>query len=391
MNQLNDVLDTSVLLRLLRGHGGAKSYHRLVAKFSGNLEEAALCLSKKIWKERPDDHLRNIRKNVECELESLSEEGINIITHRSVEYPTLLRHICGDSPPILYYKGDINIIHGPCVAMVGTRTASAAGKKIAHDLSCAIGRGGYKTVSGLAIGIDTSVHRASLFEKCKTIGVLGSGIKNIYPYQSKDLCSNIVDSGGLILSEFDPNEEPKHYNFPCRNRIISGLSIAVIVVEAGLRSGTMITVGHALSQGREVFAVPGSILDRNSDGTNFLLKTGARIITSVESLLSDLDGLRTNIENVSSGFLHQADMFEEYSELKEKEEDDLSNDLSDEKLLALISYAPVSVDFLAWDLGVDVKKISEIIGRLELSELVVRTESGLFIRPVASISVSPVP
>ena len=199
-------------------------------------------------------------------------------------YPNKLKLIY-DPPELLYCLGDIRLLNEPSIAIVGTRNASNYGKRIAYNLSQELSKRGVTIISGLASGIDSYAHEGAFKNVGKTIAVLGSGIDVIYPKENEDLYKSIIKNGGLIVSEFPLGTKPEKDNFPKRNRIISGLSDGVVVVEAKKKSGALITADLALEQGRSVFAVPGNIDSQNSEGTNNLIKEGAVPVTSYLDIL----------------------------------------------------------------------------------------------------------
>ena len=214
--------------------------------------------------------------------------GINIITLQCSEYPTLLKTIY-DPPPVLYIKGQPLRIDGPTIAVVGSRRSSEYGRVAAERISAQLAQLGVTVVSGLARGIDTMAHKGVLStDSGYTIAVLGCGVDHVYPPENIGLYKAISERG-TIISEYPPGTLPAAGNFPARNRIISGLSHGTLVIEAGLKSGALITVDCALEQGREVYALPGNISSQFSTGTNKLLKEGAKLITSVEDILEDLN------------------------------------------------------------------------------------------------------
>ena len=206
-------------------------------------------------------------------------------------YPDLLRHI-PDKPKNLYLRGDAKILDTPGFGIVGTRKASLYGKdatiKIASDLS----RAGFTIISGLAMGIDTIAHETALNNKGKTIAVLGSGIddSSIFPRVNILLAKRILDNGGLIISEYPVGDPGYKSNFPERNRIISGLSLGVLVVEANDRSGSLITARHALEQNKDVFAIPGSIFSKGSIGPNRLIQKGAKLVSESSDIIEEYEG-----------------------------------------------------------------------------------------------------
>ena len=205
-------------------------------------------------------------------------------------YPPLLRHIF-DPPPLLYVLGNIEVLTNDCIAVVGTRAYTEYGKRCAQDLTRTIGRGGLSIVSGLAVGIDSIAHLAALEEHVPTIGVLAGGLleHRWYPPQNKKLAKRILDEGGVLISEQAPDVRAQTFTFPKRNRIISGMSKGVLVVEGDIKSGTMVTAQCAIDQNRDVFAVPGSIYAKKSQGTNYLIQKGAHVVTKGEDVLEVYD------------------------------------------------------------------------------------------------------
>jgi DNA processing protein len=225
----------------------------------------------------------------DAELERLESMGAVVLTWESEGYPERLREV-GDAPPVLYVLGEITAADAWAVAVVGTRRSTAYGREVTARLSAGLAEAGISIISGLAKGIDTAAHNAALDAGGRTIAVLGSGLDVIYPAENRNLARRIVEGGrGAVVSDYPPGTQPDAMNFPPRNRIIAGLSLGVLVVEAGEKSGALITVTFALEQGREVFAVPGPITSRMSDGPNNLLKRGAKCVTSVDDILEELD------------------------------------------------------------------------------------------------------
>jgi len=213
--------------------------------------------------------------------------GLQILTLLSPSYPPLLKSIY-DPPPVLYCLGSPLQSDHPAIAVVGSRRSSEYGRMAARKISCELAGLGVTVVSGMARGIDAMAHKGALDTKSGyTIAVLGSGVDYIYPAENAALYRSILRNG-TIISEFPPGTAPAPGNFPARNRIVSGLSYGVLVVEAGLKSGALITVDCALEQGREVYALPGNISSPFSQGTNKLLKEGAKMVTSAEDILEDL-------------------------------------------------------------------------------------------------------
>ena len=276
---------------IVRGIGPAR-FQALLDHF-GDVEAA--------WR-APADELKRAgldRRSVDSLLEtrnkiSLDDEmgrieraGVHVLTWQDDAYPPQLRHI-HSPPPVLYVKGELRSEDEWAVAVVGTRRATVYGKEATRTLASDLARNGVTIVSGLARGIDAQAHRAALEAGGRTIAVFGSGLDIIYPSEHKKLAQAVVENGALI-SEYALGTPPEGSNFPPRNRIISGLSLGVVIVEAGVRSGALITADFAAEQGREVFAVPGNIFHRGSQGTNRLIQQGAKLVLSVEDVLEELN------------------------------------------------------------------------------------------------------
>ena len=204
-------------------------------------------------------------------------------------YPEPFRSL-SEPPFLLFAAGDLELLRAPAVAFVGTRSPSTYGRAAAIELAGGLARAGYAVVSGMARGIDTEAHQAALAEGGPTVGVLGHGIDSVYPPENRALFRQVRERG-LLLTEFPPGERPKAGNFPRRNRLIAALSRAVVVVEMGLKSGAQHTVGYALERGLDVMAVPGPIGAPTSAGTNQLIRDGARMVTSAEDILEELEGV----------------------------------------------------------------------------------------------------
>lgn len=223
---------------------------------------------------------------IERELELIHKYGCQVITLYDAAYPSHLKQI--DTPPlVLYVKGELVPEDTLSISFVGSRDAKDYGRKVSYRLSYQLAQRGLTVVSGLARGIDTAAHRGALEAGGRTIAVMGNGLSLIYPATNKDLAEKITESGALV-SEFPMGAKPKPRNFPRRNRIISGLTLGTVVVEASNRSGALITARLAGEQGREVFAVPGEIFSELSMGTHKLINNGAKLINTVDDLLNEL-------------------------------------------------------------------------------------------------------
>ncbi|RLC37345.1 DNA-protecting protein DprA [Candidatus Falkowbacteria bacterium] len=223
-------------------------------------------------------------------IEKLKNENIKVLTLEDRKYSKLLSEIY-DPPPLLYYKGEFKKNDEFTIGVVGTRKFSSYGQRVVEAIVKDLAINNITIVSGLALGIDSLAHNATLDAGGRTIAVLGTGIdkQSIYPSSNRYLADKIISSGGVVLSEFPLGTPPLRHHFPQRNRIISGLSVGVLVIEAGEKSGALITARHALDQNREVFAIPGNIYSSVSIGPNNLIKEGAKAIASAKEILETLD------------------------------------------------------------------------------------------------------
>ena len=289
------------------------------------------------------------KTDIDQELEKLAAEKIRISAIIDDDYPRLLKKI-KNPPCLLYYKGDLQSVDNPLLAIVGTRKTSPYGRQAAHQISSDLIKSGLGIASGLALGIDTISHNAAIESGGITVAVLGSGLdrQNFYPQQNRALAEKIISSGGAVISEYPPGTEPFHYNFPGRNRIISGLSIGVLIIEAPLKSGALITAEYARDQKRKVFALPGNIYSKNSEGTNDLIKKGgAKLITDYSDILAEL-----NLENakIREGRVQQV----------------LPLSQNEKMLLKFLSSDPIHIDQLAKHSGMDLSAVSSTLSMLEI-------------------------
>ena len=231
---------------------------------------------------------REFHAKAENELERVKALGGDVLILDDGSYPALLREI-DDPPPVLYVKGDWQAcFEQPCIGVIGSRMCSTYGVNASEMLSRDLASRGITVVSGLARGIDTAAHRGAMDGKGKTIGVIGTGIDSVYPKENNGLVREILASGGCIVSQFPLGTPPLKENFPYRNRIISGLSLGVLIVEASERSGSLITARLAMEQNREVMAVPGNITSGNSFGTNYLIKSGAKLVQQWQDVVAEM-------------------------------------------------------------------------------------------------------
>ena len=285
----------------------------------------------------------------DVEMERLLESGINAYTWHDEEYPARLKEIY-DLPPVIYVKGNLIPDDERSIAVVGTRGPSYYGKQVAERLVYDIAGAGVTIVSGLARGVDGISHRAALDAGQRTIAVLGSGLDIIYPREHTNLSERIVDNGALV-SEHALGTRPDARNFPRRNRIMSGMTLGTLVIEAGARSGALITARQALEENREVFAVPGRIYDDNSKGTNRLIReSAAKLVTKYEDVLEEL-----NLSAVAQQ-IEMAALFPE--------------DESEAELLRHINFEPVHVDEVCRNSGRSAPDVSSTLAMMELKGLV---------------------
>lgn len=294
------------------------------------------------------------KANVEDRIfKKLKAENAFIVTIYDDSYPKKLKQIDG-APYVLYCKGSLKNIDNVSIAVVGSRKATAYGKWTADKLTTDLAELGVNIVSGLAAGIDTVAHKTALKSNAKTVGVIGCGIDLIYPKFNEHLYKEIEEKGGAVITEYTFNTKPLPYNFHDRNRIISGLSDGVLVIEAQEKSGTLITAGHAANQGREIFAVPGNIDSLYSKGTNSLIKDGAKVTTSVEDIIEEIPELREIVKLKHSKI-------------------DLST-LSDEEILIVecLKSGCVSVDEICENTNLDSGTILSLLTFLEMKNAVLQ-------------------
>lgn len=250
----------------------------LALKFKVKMHVAVTVSENKALLERCDYYREAVSEARRC--------GVDIITYVDDEYPMCLKEIY-DAPVVIFIKGGLLKKDKKAIAIVGSRHPTAYGKKVAYNLGKELAQQGFTIISGLASGIDAASHLGALDGGGRTLAILGTGLDVCYPKSNKKLFMQIIESGAA-LSEYPVGTEARPYHFPQRNRIISGLSCGVVVVEAGLKSGTMITVNHGLEQGKQIFAVPGNIYNSMSKGTNQLLRNGAAIVTEIKDILNEL-------------------------------------------------------------------------------------------------------
>ncbi|MDC9729447.1 MAG: DNA-processing protein DprA [Methyloprofundus sp.] len=296
---------------------------------------------------------------IKADLVWLAQENNHAILYSDANYPQQLKEIA-DPPPILFARGDIDLIHFPQIAIVGSRNPSQSGLQIAYEFAESLANSGFTITSGLALGIDAASHKGALSAQGATIAVTGTGLDRVYPAAHKSLATDIAATG-VILSEFPPGTLAKANHFPRRNRIISGLCMGLLVVEAAQKSGSLITARMALEQNREVFAIPGSIYNPLARGCNALIRQGAKLVETTQDILEEL------APHINDRPLPQ--QMEKAAE---------TNPLSTEqqKLLNHIEFSPTLIDQLVLTTQLSVDNISSHLLILELQGYISPTHGG---------------
>jgi DNA processing protein len=348
-------------LRLARSEQiGPANYRRLIHRFGSAGEALARLpeLAKRGGRTRP--LVAAPVNEIETELADAAKLGARYVFVNEPAYPPALAAI-EDAPPCLILLGDESRLALPCVGIVGARNASGNGQKLARDLAQGLAAAGWCVVSGLARGIDGAAHRGALVAgpgKAGTIAVVAGGVDNVYPQENAALRERILESG-LVVSEMPPGFKPRDIHFPRRNRIISGLSKGVVVVEAALRSGSLITARMAGEQGREVMAVPGSPLDPRCRGTNRLIREGAALIEDAEQILEVLSGLRH----------HSIEVEQPLSEIDQPIEFAVDSDVDKTRrdVLGRLGPSPIAVDELLRQCQSSPPVIGQVLLELDLA------------------------
>jgi len=297
-----------------------------------------------------------IRERARLALEWLQVPGQHLVMWDEPSYPALLAELA-DAPPLLFVAGDPTLLERPQLAMVGSRRASRPGLDTAHSFARSLARGGFVVTSGLALGIDGAAHQGALDADGHTVAVLGTGLQCLYPARHKRLARDIVERGGALVSELPLDSPPQAANFPRRNRIISGLSLGVLVVEASPSSGSLITARLAAEQGREVYAIPGSIHHPGAKGCHQLIRDGATLVESIEHILEALRG---------------------WQQVPFAEPASTASPGATHPLLALLYAAPHSSEALAHAAGWPLPEVLAALTELELDGLVA-CEAGLWV------------
>ncbi len=309
------------------------------------------------------------------ELEMVKKSGGDVLILDDGSYPYLLREIA-DPPITLYVKGDWQAcFDAPSIGVVGSRRCSTYGENASTFLARDLAERGICIISGLARGIDSAAHRAAIEGKGRTIAVLGTGINQIYPKENARLVEQILESGGAIVSQFPLETPPIPENFPYRNRVISGLSLGVLVVEASERSGSLITARLAMEQDREVFAVPGNISSKNSFGTNYLIKSGAKLVQQWQDVVLELPA------EISASIIPPK--IDEKINVKSKQPDSIPADLTEaeKKIYTLLALdEAIHVDILVESSALSVSEVSNALLGLDLRDLIRELQGKTYVR-----------
>ncbi|MGB5539249.1 MAG: DNA-processing protein DprA [Gammaproteobacteria bacterium] len=348
---------------------GAVLFHRLLdrlenpaailAASSGELGSLGLPSEAIDALRRPD------LRAIERDLEWAQQTGNHIMTCRDPRWPILLSQL-PDAPPLLYIHGNVNLLGEPQLAMVGSRNPTPAGEQTARDFARHLSATGLIITSGLALGIDAASHQGALDAEAPTIAVMGTGLDRVYPARHRDLARAIARDGALV-SEFPIGTPPLAENFPRRNRIISGLSIGTLVVEAALRSGSLISARYATEQGREVFAIPGSIHNTLARGCHALIRQGAKLVETAQDIIDELGPLAGACQPVTAA---------------DPAEPGQPRVLADDylQLIEVIGFDSTSIDRLVTVSGLTPAEVSSMLLQLEMDGYIASSPGGIYSR-----------
>ncbi|MEQ1767713.1 MAG: DNA-processing protein DprA [Methylotenera sp.] len=359
----NEPVEKSLWIALSSIHGlGSQTFCQLLKTF-GNPCNVFSASYKQLKEVVPENIALEITKGIDDDALKdsqywLAQDHNHLVTLADPDYPKALFEI-QDPPPFLYAKGNLSLLNMPSIAIVGSRNASVQGEKNAEAFAQGLCGFGLCIVSGLALGIDGAAHRGALAANGATIAVVGTGLDIVYPAKHRDLAHQIVERG-LIVSEFALGTPSKPQNFPKRNRIISGLSLGCLVVEANLQSGSQITARLSAEQGREVFAIPGSIHSPMSKGCHQLIKQGAKLVDSLQDIVEELD-LAASTQTIS-----------ESNEIAENQAN------TKNVLIPLMGYEPISLENIVRLSGLTVSEVSSMLMLLELEGSVASLAGGKY-------------
>jgi DNA processing protein len=308
--------------------------------------------------------ISNWKKNIdiEAELKLADKAGVKILIRDDAEYPPQLKEL-PDAPLCLYVRGNAALLSEKSIAIVGSRRITLYGKRMAQHLAASAIYAGWPIISGLAFGVDAAAHNAVLDAGGKTVAVLGGGLARLFPQEHVPLAKRIIMSNGAVISEFPMEFPPNKRSFPMRNRIISGLSLGTIVVEAGTSSGALITAKFALDQNRLVFAVPGEADNPQARGCNQLIKDGAKLVETIDDVLEEFEFL-PGMERKC------ADEAIKNGKEEKKTSFDLKFDEDELKILSLLSEGEKNADVLSFESGISAGKLMALLSRMEMKRLI---------------------
>ncbi|MBL7002943.1 MAG: DNA-protecting protein DprA [Gammaproteobacteria bacterium] len=349
---------------------GSISFFSLVEYFQNDIQQLFKASTDSLnqigLNKRQIDSIKNIDWLKVDEAQNWAQqENHHIITFADNNYPDLLQEL-PDRPPLLYLSGNADLLNSPQIALVGSRTATPTGIQTARHFSAYLAQNGLTITSGMALGIDTASHLGALDVNGNTIAVTGTGLDRIYPSKNKALAYQIFEQG-LLVSEFSLGTSPSKSNFPRRNRIISGLSVGTLVIEATEKSGSLITAYQAIEQGREVFAIPGSIHNPHAKGCHKLIKNGAKLVDQASDIIEELGSLFGYMANLEK---------QELTPIKDSEQLDTEY----QHLLEQIGYDGMSIDEIVFRSGLTIDKVSSMLLILELKDHINTVPGGLYAR-----------
>jgi len=357
-------------LRLLRSRRvGPVTFHRLIDEY-GSAQNALDALPKMARDAGVDGYKICPASVIDAEIKAAKVVKARLLCLGDVHYPPLLAQL-KDAPPLLWFLGDSKILRSPIIALVGARNASSLGTRMARALAHDLGEMGYVVVSGLARGVDTAAHLAALDRG--TIAVMAGGVDVIYPTSNTELAQNVARQG-LLLSEQPMGLTPQARHFPRRNRIISGLASAVVVVEAAGKSGSLITARDALDQGREVLAVPGHPFDARASGCNMLIRDGAQLVRNADDVIAALPALKPQVADTQQEL--QLDAPTRPPQRRSLRETAALH----QQILSRLGPSPIAEDQLIRDLAAPAREISPALTDLELEGEIIRQPGGLLSR-----------
>lgn len=364
-----------IVLNLLNGIGHTK-YKALMSSF-GSISLALSSSVETLSKvngigEVLADRIHNWEASTELkkELDMVQRGGAKIYTIADDEYPAQLKEI-SDPPLCLYVRGKLAADFNNTIAVVGSRKMTSYGKEVCDSIVSSLAYAGWTVVSGLAMGIDGAAHQAVVNAKGVTVGVLGGGLVRFHPQEHIELARRMIDLGGGVITEFPMEFSPTRRTFPMRNRIISGLSRGVLVVEAGTQSGALITIDFALEQNRQVFAIPGRINNSSSQGCNKLIKNGAKLVESVDDIFEEFEFLPGFLPSCKNSAASQDSLLQR---------DTSASFLSDEekKILQLLELEEKAVDSLAVQSAIPIGKLLALLQQMEMKKIIKQLPGKLY-------------